>query len=68
MTIGEQIRNFRESRNLTQEELGKLAGYCEMTIWKYENDRFVTPSLYIIKDICDLMGITVDEMLRRCEK
>lgn len=36
MTIGERIRSIRKSRNLTQKQLGELAGIAEPTIRRYE--------------------------------
>ena len=36
MTIGERIRIIRKERNLTQKQLGELAGIAEPTIRRYE--------------------------------
>lgn len=36
MTTGERIRSLRKSRNLTQKQLGELAGIAEPTIRRYE--------------------------------
>lgn len=36
MTTGERIRTLRKSRNLTQKQLGELAGIAEPTIRRYE--------------------------------
>lgn len=36
MTVGEKIRQLRKERNLTQKQLGELAGIAEPTIRRYE--------------------------------
>lgn len=38
MTIGERIRITRESRGMSQPELGKLCNTNKQTIYKYENN------------------------------
>ncbi len=38
MTIGDKIKCLRESRKLTQEELGKSTNTTKQTIYKYENN------------------------------
>lgn len=37
MTIGERIKLLRESKNVTQTELAKIAGTSKQNIYKYEN-------------------------------
>ena len=36
MTVGDRIRQWRNERNLTQKQLGELAGIAEPTIRRYE--------------------------------
>lgn len=36
MTVGQRIRQVRESRGMTQEDLGRLTGTTKQTIFKYE--------------------------------
>lgn len=38
MTVGDRIRAARESRDMTQEELGKICGVKKQTIFKYESN------------------------------
>lgn len=37
VTIGEKIKEARERKGLTQEQLGKMCGTTKQTIFKYEN-------------------------------
>lgn len=39
MTIGQNIKRLRESRNLTQAELGAIADVTPMAVSQWENDR-----------------------------
>ena len=38
-TTGDRIKVLRESKGLTQEELGKLVGTTKQTIFKYETGK-----------------------------
>lgn len=38
MTIGERIKNAREKRGMTQDEVAKLCNTTKQTIFKYENE------------------------------
>lgn len=38
MSIGQKIREIRESRNMSLEEVAKLCGTTRQTIYKYENE------------------------------
>lgn len=37
MTVGQRIRQVREARGMTQEDLGRLTGTTKQTIFKYES-------------------------------
>ena len=38
-SMGDRIKRLRESRKMTQEELGKAVGTTKQTIFKYETDK-----------------------------
>ena len=38
MSIGERIRNKRESLNISQTDLAMRVGISKQTLYKYEND------------------------------
>lgn len=61
-TIGENIRIHRMRLGLTQEELGKKAGYSERLVWQMENalTNFKITSLI---DVCGALGVEVKEII-----
>ena len=61
MTIGERIRNARKARNLTQKQLGELAGIAEPTIRRYELGR-LKPKFETIVKIADALNESVWEL------
>lgn len=58
------MRNARLNAGLTQRELAKAAGIAHTTVCNYEQDR-VSPSLYNIIDLADVLGIALDEYIGR---
>jgi transcriptional regulator with XRE-family HTH domain len=60
--IGKKIRQFREQRNLTQEELGKTISVSRASIANYENSN---QAIYIsdLYKIADAFGIDVGDIL-----
>ena len=64
MDIGAKIKELREEKDLTQEELAKLIAIDKSTIAKYEtNDR--EPKVYILCKIADYFGVTLDYLAGR---
>lgn len=61
MTIGERIRNVRKSKNLTQKQLGELAGIAEPTIRRYELGK-LNPKYETIEKIACALGTTPDTL------
>jgi len=61
-----RIRALRNSRNLSQAELGKALGCTSATVSKYElEQRQLDP--VTINTLCDLFGVTADYLLCRSE-
>ena len=54
MTIGKRIKDAREAKGATQDELAKAANTTKQTIYKYENG---------IVSITDVMDAVTDEGL-----
>lgn len=63
--IGYKIRAFREANHLTQEQLADLMNCSFKTIGNMENDR-VIPDLKQVINLCDLLKISIDELLEGC--
>lgn len=64
MEIGENARLARERAGLTVCELAKLARVTHATISTIEHGRR-NPSLRTVIDICDVLGISIDEYCGR---
>lgn len=62
MTIGSNIKQIRDSHNLTQEEFGKIAGVSSMAVSQWENDRAV-PRMGAVQLISDYFGIPKGDII-----
>ena len=62
MEISESIKRLRESKNLTQEQFGKIAGVSSMAVSQWENGRAV-PRMGAIQKISDFFGIPKSEII-----
>lgn len=63
MTLGQKITNLRKARGMTQEELSEAVGVTRQTISKWELDSS-TPDLDYLCKLCDLFGVTADDLIR----
>ena len=61
-TIGQRIKELREQRGLTQDELGKKIGVEPGVISNYENDKY-KPSADTIIQLAKSLEITTDNLL-----
>ncbi|MGI8405297.1 MAG: helix-turn-helix domain-containing protein [Thermomicrobiales bacterium] len=56
-TIGQRLRDARERRFMTQEELGKRANVQSVTISRIENDRQASrPRISTIRKLAEALG------------
>lgn len=65
-TIGQQIRDLRKSRNLTQRELAEQVGLNFTYLSRIENDRLdadQTPREETLQKIADALDADADELL-----
>ena len=63
MTLGQKLTNLRKARGMTQEELSEAVGVTRQTISKWELDTS-TPDLDYLCKLCDLFGVTADDLIR----
>ena len=64
--IGECILNYRKQNRLTQSEFGELLGVSTQAVSKWERE-LCYPDIFLIPDISDLIGVSIDEMMgRKC--
>lgn len=62
MSIGQKLTDLRKSKHLSQEEVAGLLGVTRQTISKWETDQS-TPDFDKIIPICELYGLSADELL-----
>jgi len=63
MNIGENIKNLRKERNVSQEKLANYLNVSFQAVSKWENGN-TCPDLSLLPDIARFFGITVDELLQ----
>ncbi len=63
-TIGRKIRELRTQRGLTPEQLAKNVGVSRIAVLKWENGSAQNIKIANILKICDIFGLTADELLR----
>lgn len=56
--VGERIREAREAKDMSQEELGKACGTTKQTIYKYESGVVTNVPLDRIEKIADVLGVS----------
>lgn len=62
LSIGENIKMYRNKKGLTQPELGKLIHKSESSIRKYESGN-VTPSIDILNKLADELGVSINDLV-----
>jgi putative transcriptional regulator len=65
MTLGQILRERRESLGLTRIQVATVCGVVESTVINWETDRHI-PKLYPVqtKALCDLLNFTLDELAK----
>lgn len=56
-----RIREFREQRGMTQEQLGELVGTSRQAVNAIETEKF-EPSIWLPHDIAQVFGCTIEEI------
>lgn len=64
MNIGSTIYKLRTAKNLSQEELAEMLEVSRQSVSKWETDS-ATPDLDKLVKLCDIFGITLDELVGR---
>ena len=62
MSIGQNIKNARKSKGLSQKQLGKLLGVSQAAIGQFENEKS-TPKIETIKKIATALDVPVSELV-----
>lgn len=61
--IAKNIAKLRTENGMTQPELAEKLNYTDKSISKWEHG-IATPPIDVLKDIADIFGVTVDDMLK----
>ena len=61
--LGEKIKKYRESKNMTQGEIADILGVKAATISKYEAGT-LEPNIESLKRLADLFEVSVDELIK----
>jgi transcriptional regulator with XRE-family HTH domain len=62
MTIGNQIKIYRNKLKLTQEELATKSGLSRNAIYNYENEKR-SPDLKVLTNIAEALNITINDLI-----
>jgi transcriptional regulator with XRE-family HTH domain len=62
-SLGPNIRAARAAAGVKQAELARRIGVTPTTVWKWENAR-VVPPLERIAQIADVLGVTLDALVK----
>ena len=62
--IGECILNYRKQHRLTQSDFGELLGVSTQAVSKWERE-LCYPDIFLLPDISNLIGVSIDEMLKQ---
>lgn len=66
-TLGSCIRTLRMQNNLTQLQLAELLGVTDKAVSKWERD-LSYPDIALFPKLADILGTTVDGLLRECKE
>ena len=65
-TIGARLRTLRESVNLSQAKLGKLADLTQQSVNRYEHDLVEAPNKILLW-YADYFDVSLDYIFARCD-
>ena len=65
--LAENLIQYRKAANLTQAELAEKINYSDKAVSKWERAAGM-PDVDVLKQIADLFGVTVDDMLTKSDK
>lgn len=61
--LGEKIKLYRESKNMTQNEIADVLGVKTATVSKYESGT-LEPNIESLKKLAELFEVSIDELLK----
>ncbi len=61
--LGEKIKSYRESKNMTQNEIADILGVKSATVSKYESGT-LEPNIESLRKLAEIFEISVDELIK----
>ena len=62
MNIGNNIKQLRQQKNMTQEQIAEKLGVTYQAVSKWEND-ISCPDITLLPSLAKKLGMTLDELL-----
>lgn len=63
-----RIRELRDERGMTQDDLSEASGVSTSLLSRYENNRIDRVSLEILAKVADALGVKIDEIIEDTAK
>lgn len=63
-TIGDKVRQLRNKRELTQDQLARKCDIPYTTFTKIESNVITKPSIQTVEKIAKGLGMTIDKLLK----
>ncbi|MCR8980734.1 helix-turn-helix domain-containing protein [Brevibacillus laterosporus] len=63
MSLGQQLKKFRELKSLSQEDIAQKIGVTRQAVYKWENDKSY-PDIDNLILLSELYNVTLDELLK----
>lgn len=63
-SIGENIRKFRQQKEVSQDRLSKLADVAFHTIVKIESGETPNPTIETVRKIAHALGVSIDDLIK----
>jgi transcriptional regulator with XRE-family HTH domain len=60
--FGARLREIREQRGWSQQELAERSGVTYMTIWRFEAGRHKWPRMDIARKLAKTLGVSLDAL------
>ena len=63
MSLGEQLKKLRESKEFSQEDVAKKIGVTRQAVYKWENDKSY-PDINNLILLSEMYNVTLDELIK----
>ncbi|MBU1045878.1 helix-turn-helix domain-containing protein [Patescibacteria group bacterium] len=62
--LGNNIKHLRQTKNISQDRLSKLADVSPQTIIKIELDEKPNPKIETVQKIAKALGVSIDNLMK----